>query len=148
MPNGQTAVTGQVGVSVSNVGFRRGSMRYEAYRFSNGRKTTHRLAEVILTNTIDFPVKFTDWRDGKTVPQPENPAYTMFTIAPVNWAVIKEVERVKEEALPVIDQNDLIDSARRAWSRFTRVIVIWDDGSPDSILLRHLEPSIFFLESY
>ena len=148
MPNGQVAATGQIGVSVSNVGFRRGCMRYEAYRFSNGRKTTNRLAEVIETNTIDFPVKFTDWRDGKTVPQPENPAHTMFTIAPVNWALIKEVQRVEEEALPVIDLDDLIDSARRAWSRFTRVIVIWDDGSPDSILLRHVEDSIFFLESY
>ncbi len=148
MPNGQVAATGQIGVRVSNVGFRRGSMRYEAFRFSNGRKTTNRLAEVILTNTIDFPVKFTEFRTGDIIPQPENPAYTMFTIAPVNWAVIKEVERVKEEALPVINQNDLIDSARRAWSRFTRVIVIWDDGSPDSILLRHVEDSIFFLESY
>ena len=148
MPNGQVAATGQIGVRVSNVGFRRGSMRYEAFRFSNGRKTTNRLAEVILTNTIDFPVKFTEFRTGDIIPQPENPAYTMFTIAPVNWAVIKEVERVKEEALPVINQNDLIDSARRAWSRFTRVIEIWDDGSPDSILLRHLEDSIFFLESY
>ena len=148
MPVGQIAVTGQMGVRISNVGFRRGVMQYEAYRFSNGRKTTNRLPEVIETNTIDFPVKFTDWRDGRVIPQPENPSYMMYTINPVNWALIKEIQQVEEENLPTIDMNDVIDSARRAWSRFTRVVVVWDDGSPDSILLRHIEEGIFFLESF
>jgi len=148
MADGQAVATGQMGVRVSNVGFRRGTLQYEAYRFSNGRKTTNRLPEVTLTNTIDFPVKFTNAFSGKVIRQPENPAYTMFTINPVNWALIKRVQQVQEEALPAIDLNDLIDSARRAWSRFTRVVVIWDDDSPDSILLRHLEPGIFFLESF
>lgn len=148
MPNGQAVATSQIGVSVSNIGFRRGVMQYEAYRFSNGRKTTNRLPEFIETNTIDFPVKFTNPFTGKVIPQPENPSLTLFTVNPVNWALIKEVQAVEEEALPAIDLDDLIDSARRAWARFTRVVVIWDDGSPDSILLRHLEPGIFFLESF
>lgn len=148
MADGQAVATGQMGVRVSNVGFRRGTLQYEAFRFSNGRKLTNPIGDVIETNTIDFPVKFTSAFSGKTIPQPENPAYTMFTINPVNWALIKRVQQVQEEALPTIDLNDLIASARKAWSRFTRVIVIWDDGSPDTILFRHLEPGIFFLESF
>jgi len=148
MAVGQAVADSQIDVRVSDVGFRRGCLRYEAFRFSNGRKTTNRLPEFIETNTIDFPVKFTNVFTGKITPQPENPAYTMFTTNPVNWALIKEVQRVEEENLPVIDENDLTQSARKAWARFSRAIVIWDDGSPDSILLRHLEPGIFFLESF
>lgn len=150
MTGGQAAATGTINVRRSNVGSRRGSLRYEAYRFSNGRNTHNPEAIVIETRTIDYPVKFTNWVTGDILPKPEWPHYTLYTINPVNWALIKTVQRINEEDLPnfQIDMNDLIANARRAHSRFTRVVIVWDDGTLDTILDRHVEDSIFFLESY